>query len=247
MGLLVKLKNSQKKQWDFFIQCAKESHLEENLIALPFNKGGYGFVANPEQSSWQSSFTSLNWGMFPDQILFIINSLEQAMELGIFSPIAIKMVQEFWPKELILQVPIKKSHPLFSKLQKTVSPEIMESIFPSDTIKLMVPNNPVFAAFVSLLEINEKIPILIGIYANDSPDVPCVESTRLAELYTDKRIGMILGHGTLQKGKKLQCATIVKCLDDVNIDIVQEGLISTDEISNFIEKCDEEESPNDEF
>ncbi|UYP46141.1 hypothetical protein NEF87_002426 [Candidatus Lokiarchaeum ossiferum] len=247
MGLLVKLKNSQKKQWDFLLQCAKESHLEENLIALPFNRGGYGLIANPEQSSWQSSFTSVNWGLFPDQIIFILDSLEQAMEIGIFSPIAIKMAQEFWPKELILQVPINKSHPLFSKLQKTVSPQILDTIFPSETIKLMIPNDLVFTAFIQLLKIHKAVPILVGIYAQDGSGVPCVDSTRFAELYTDKRIGMILDHGTLQKGRNLKSATIVECLDDVNIDIIKEGLISTQEISSFIEKCDEEESTDDEF
>ncbi len=247
MGLLVKLKNSQKKQWDFFIQCATESYLENKLVALPFNKAGYGFIVNPQQPSWFSTFTDLKWGIPPTQIIFLVESLEIAKEIGIFPPIAALMAQEYWPKEVILQVPIRESHPLISQIQKEISGEEFSMIFPNRTIHVMMPNNPIFTAFTQALQENHESPIFIGIYADDKANLPCIDSTRLAEIYTHPNIGMILGHGTLQKGKRPQGPTIIECLDDENINIVQEGLISTEDITAFIEKCEEEENTDDEF
>jgi len=241
MGLLLKIKKSQKKQWDFFIQCAIESYQEGKLIILPLGKGGYGFIGNIYNSSCISHLTQV-FTLYGNEKsitpLFLVESIEIAQKLGIISSLGELILHKFWPRELILRVPINENSPIITKIQKDNS-KYDDFIFPNHNLDIMQISNPVCLQFMKKLRMERNSEFLFGVFAEIEPGRNCLDVVTLLEMFSSANNTTILDFGNLQKGKQNKPPTIVECLDEDNASIIQDGLVPEDEIITYFEEMED--------
>lgn len=236
MGLMLKFRQTPETDWPIFFQHAQDLLQQGKLIGMPLGKAGYGFVADPANMI----STDLFWQMYDDllaqKVIFLVDSWDSAIQIGIFSDTAQKLAQSFWPGDLVLQVPFQNGHdqPIMKFVADT-NPEIL-SFLQNRAIMITISSISVVQHFLQFRNEKDHLPLLWGNFAEIAPAFNVQDATTFVNEFSSDEVGVVFDVGRMQKGKKkTHPATIVSCLDADHLEIIQEGLISVAQIAECLD------------
>lgn len=109
---------------------------EGRLVAFP-TETVYGLGADATNSAACQAIYSLKGRPSFNPLIVHVDSIQSAEEIGIFSPLAIKLAQHFWPGALTLVLPLKPE----AKISLNVTAGLQ-------TVGLRVPSHPLALEFL---------------------------------------------------------------------------------------------------
>jgi len=240
MGLLLKFKAGQRASWDLFFQRGLELFDEGKLIGVPLGACGYGFIGNPFDPSVINAYWKLLGAAMPQSTVFFADSLKGLTHYLQLTTLGKEMGDRFWPGNLALAIrplflpnlpPLFREEPYWNTFRQ---------IFQDSLIRVMVPEHPVLQAFFTFLQSHGRPSLLIGNVAEFDPGINVVDPTTLANEFGGENVGAFFDAGKMQRAARPLPHTIVECVSNEMVSILQEGLISADNILDFVEKLPEE-------
>jgi len=230
MGLVVKFKKKHLKNWDLFLNRSIELYREGSTIALPFGKGGYGIIGDITSNQALLYFQKMLSEKPLNELICLVNSIDIINDVCIESQNVHKIISNYWPGDLIINIPLKPENE-FSKKEylKTLLKFLDE--FNIKSINFLFPQNLLYNEFQKKMSNGVKSPkYQFGFFLKSDLNQYFTDTTTLLEMYDCAGIGMILDFGSLQKKKNLLSPTIVKINHDNAVEIIQEGIISEKDI-----------------
>ena len=109
---------------------------EGKLVAFP-TETVYGLGADATNSAACQAIYSLKGRPSFNPLIVHVDSIQAAEEIGVFSPLAIKLAQHFWPGALTLVLPVKP--------QAKISPNVTAGL---QTVGVRVPSHPLALEFL---------------------------------------------------------------------------------------------------
>ncbi|MHA1647830.1 MAG: hypothetical protein ACTSVL_09685, partial [Promethearchaeota archaeon] len=207
---------------------------------------GYGFIGNPFSQNILQILENMFSSEIGNYLIIISNSTDLIQNITNEPSEYVEFLKSKWPADLIAEMKMK------SKLELEQSGmfkelEILESnlwkSFINSKIRLIIPKHPLIQQFLKNLQENGKNPILIGYYADFSPGEPCIDLDQFINSFDQESLGITLGLGKLQRGKKILPATQIAWNLEENIPIIQkEGLILEKDLLNSQDLKEDDEN-----
>jgi len=235
MGLMFKFKKDQRDRWDLFFQRGLEFYSESKLIGMPFGVSGYGFAGNPFDAAVIHDYWKLLGKEMALKLVFLVDSVTTAENYFTLSTLAKQMGELFWPGDLVISIPAQFTPNLEKLFPTPLAWDTFQEIFQQSSVNLLVPNHPVPLAYLTFLGKNQRPTLMVGNFAGLEPGLNVVEPLVLSNEFGGDNIGVIFDANKTQNGKSLLPQTVVECMDEEIVSIIQEGLIPSDDILDFVE------------
>lgn len=226
MGLILKLKRSQQKNWDVFLNHTFDIFNQSKLIGIPFGKSGYGFITNLFDPIILDFIINEFGSNLNNRVIFLSNNLENCKYIAECSDIFIENYSKILPNDIVFRVnPLTKVN--FGDFKDSKISDPIWDLFAKTKINIMVPKHPVIQAFLQKMESNHQIPLIIGFLVGETANDRCLEAENLLDFYGDDVLGVILGSGRVQKGKRIKSPTIIEISNTDRAIIEHEGIVSS--------------------
>lgn len=214
-----------KKNHDptIFVDRAAEMIREGMVVGYPID-GSYGLGVDPMNPLAIQNLIDKSGACPEDHFFVLVPDIEEAQKIGVLNDAEIKIAEKFWPGNIMLVVPLKKSNDQWKMITGG-----------KNTITIGIPNHPIALAMLNSLKDQNQLGAVLCISASDPDENPISDGKQMAELY-GMTIDFLIEFGNCSRG---QPPTIIE-LDhksELNlnmlkksINILREGKISKQEI-----------------
>ena len=218
MGFLIKFSKKQLEETELYLKIAVDYIIEGKLIAFPTNSV-YGIGGSPLNLNLIERIFNIKYRDRSKGLLLLVSDIDEASKIAEFSDTAKRLAKEFWPGQLTLI--LKRKEPNIIPLEVSAF---------RDTIGIRVPENIYLLELLKILKEKGHFGGIIGTSANFSGEPPATEGSMVAKNFLGA-IDYIIDAG---ESESKVPTTIVDCTSE-EIKLLREGIISEEDIINFLE------------